>query len=524
VIADELDRLDPEQLRQALRAARAEVARRDELLHRREREVAFKQAVIDKLTHENAILKRLKFAASSEAFNVEQKSLLEEALDADLAAVAAEIESLEPGKPRGDKQQAKRQPLPPHLLRREIRHEPVDTTCGCGRPMQRIGEDMAEKLDYQPGSFTVERHVRGKWVCKCCEKLVQAPIAPHVIDKGLPTTGLLAQVLVAKYLDHLPLYRQEAIFQRAGHAIARSTLAQWVGECGVRLQPLVDALSAELLRQGVLHADETPVAMLKPGHGKTHRAYLWSYCTTPFNPIKAVVFDFADSRGGQHVRGFLGLPGTEQHPGWKGRLVTDDFSGYKACFELGVTEVGCMAHARRKFHELWANHGSPIGEQALKFFVQLYELEREVAEADNDARREARRRRSRPVADALHHWMRQQRQKIPDGSATARAIDYSLNRWTALTRFLDDGELPIDNNWVENQIRPIAIGRNNWLFAGSLRAGKRAAAVMSLIHSARINGLDPYAYIRDVLERLPLQPASRIDDLLPHRWRPITST
>ncbi|WP_033986164.1 IS66 family transposase [Pseudomonas aeruginosa] len=524
MIADELDRLDPEQLRQALRAARAEVALRDELLQRREREAAFKQAVIDKLTHENAILKRLKFAASSEAFNAEQKSLLEETLDADLAAVAAEIEVLGSSKPQGDKQQPKRQPLPPHLPRREIHHEPEDTTCGCGQPMQRIGEDVAEKLDYQPGTFTVERHVRGKWVCKCCEKLVQAPLAPHVIDKGLPTTGLLAQVLVAKYLDHLPLYRQEAIFQRAGHAIARSTLAQWVGECGVRLQPLVDALSAELLRQGVLHADETPVAMLKPGHGKTHRAYLWSYCTTPLNPIKAVVFDFADSRGGQHVRGFLGLPGTEQHPGWKGRLVTDDFSGYKACFELGVTEVGCMAHARRKFHELWANHQSSIGEQALKFFVQLYDVEREVAEADNDARREARRRRSRPVADALHHWMRQQRQKIPDGSATARAIDYSLNRWAALTRFIDDGELPIDNNWVENQIRPIALGRSNWLFAGSLRAGKRAAAVMSLIHSARINGLDPYAYIRDVLERLPLQPASRIDELLPHRWRPIAST
>ncbi|HFH2951708.1 TPA: IS66 family transposase [Pseudomonas aeruginosa] len=500
------------------------MALRDELLQRREREAAFKQAVIDKLTHENAILKRLKFAASSEAFNAEQKSLLEETLDADLAAVAAEIEVLGSSKPQGDKQQPKRQPLPPHLPRREIHHEPEDTTCGCGQPMQRIGEDVAEKLDYQPGTFTVERHVRGKWVCKCCEKLVQAPLAPHVIDKGLPTTGLLAQVLVAKYLDHLPLYRQEAIFQRAGHAIARSTLAQWVGECGVRLQPLVDALSAELLRQGVLHADETPVAMLKPGHGKTHRAYLWSYCTTPLNPIKAVVFDFADSRGGQHVRGFLGLPGTEQHPGWKGRLVTDDFSGYKACFELGVTEVGCMAHARRKFHELWANHQSSIGEQALKFFVQLYDVEREVAEADNDARREARRRRSRPVADALHHWMRQQRQKIPDGSATARAIDYSLNRWAALTRFIDDGELPIDNNWVENQIRPIALGRSNWLFAGSLRAGKRAAAVMSLIHSARINGLDPYAYIRDVLERLPLQPASRIDELLPHRWRPIAST
>jgi hypothetical protein len=273
----------------------------------------------------------------------------------------------------------------------------------------------------------------------------------------------------------------------------------------------------------VLHADETPVAMLKPGHGKTHRAYLWSYCTTKFNPLKAVVFDFADSRGGQHVRDFLGLTGTEHKPGWKGKLVTDDFSGYKACFELGVTEVGCMAHARRKFHELWVNHQSLVGEQALKFFAALYDVERQVADSDSLQRCEVRRRRSRPVADALHQWLLQSHQKVPEGSATARAIGYSLNRWAALTRYIDDGDLPIDNNWVENQIRPIALGRNNWLFAGSLRAGKRAAAIMSLVHSARLNGHDPYAYLRDVLERLPTQPASRIDELLPHRWRPTVS-
>lgn len=509
MIDDQLDTLGPEQLRQIVRSTRAELA--------------FKQAFIDKLTHENALLKRLKFAARSEAYTAEQRSLLEETLDADLAAVAAEIEALEPAsRPREEKRQPKREPLPSHLPRREVRHEPENTTCGCGQAMQRIGEDVAEKLDYQPGVFTVERHVRGKWVCRCCEKLVQAPVAPHVIDKGIPTTGLLAQVLVAKYLDHLPLYRQERVFERAGLAIARSTLAQWVGECGVQLQPLVDALVAEMLRSTVLHADETPVAMLDPKAkaGKTHKAYIWSYCTTQFDPLKAVVFDFADSRGGQHVRAFLGLPSTQHAPGWKGKLVTDDFSGYKASFELGVTEVGCMAHARRKFHELWANHGSTVGEQALKLFRELYDVEREVAASDAEQRREVRRQRSRKIADALLAWLTLQRQKVPDGSATAKAIDYSLKRWVALTRFIDDGELPIDNNWVENQIRPIALGRNNWLFAGSLRAGKRAAAVMSLVHSARLNGHDPYAYLRDVLERLPTQPASRVDELLPHRWSP----
>ncbi len=232
-----------------------------------------------------------------------------------------------------------------------------------------------------------------------------------------------------------------------------------------------------------------------------------------------MVFDFADSRGGQHARDLLGLPGTPGKPAWQGKLVCDDFAGYKACFELGVIEAGCMAHARRKFHELWANHGSQVGEQALKFFGQLYEVERAAVNADSQARLEARRA-ARPLADALNQWLRQQRQRVPEGSATSRAIDYSLKRWAALTRYLDDGDLPIDNNWVENRIRPIALGRQNWLFAGSLRAGKRAAAVMSLIQSAKLNGLDPYTYLREVLERLPMQPANRIGELMPHQWQP----
>jgi transposase len=309
-----------------------------------------------------ANLKRTKFAATSERFantlSPEQRSLLEVTLDTDIHELDGELQrhrKKSDKKDEDEKQQPKRAQLPTHLPRRDVPHEPTDTSCGCGQAMQRIGEDVSEKLDYQPGVFTVERHVRGKWVCKCCERIVQAPVPAHVIDKGIPTTGLLAHVLVAKYLDHLLLYRQEAIFERAGHAISRSTLAQRVGECGVQLQPLVDALTGELLRQPVLHADETSVAMLKPAgqrDGKTHRAYLWSYCSTQFSPLQAVVFEFADSRGGQHARDFLGLPGTPSKPAWQGKLVCDDFAGYKACFELGVTEVGCMAHARRKFHEL----------------------------------------------------------------------------------------------------------------------------------------------------------------------------
>ena len=278
-----------------------------------------------------------------------------------------------------------------------------------------------------------------------------------------------------------------------------------------------------MLQSAVLHADETPVAMLKPGNKKTHRAYIWTYCTTTYDALKAVVFDFAEGRGGQHVRGFLGLDANAGKDGWHGKLVCDDFSGYNACFELGVTEVGCLAHARRKFHELWVNHGSRVGERALKFFGEIYDIEREVQELQPDERRRIRQQRSAKVADALHQWLQQQRKLVPEGSATAKAIDYSLKRWKALTRFVDDGELPADNNWVENQIRPIAIGRSNGLFAGSLRAGQRAAAVMSLLQSARLNGLDPYSYIKDVLARLPTQPAGRIEELLPHHWQAGTS-
>jgi transposase len=488
-------------------------------------ELRHKSALVDKLTHENAVLKRLKFAAKSEAYNAEQKSLLDEALDADLAAVALEIEQSQPRPPKQDKQQPKRALLPTNFPRTEFLHEPHSTTCGCGCQMKRIGQDVAEKLDYTPGVFTVERHIRGKWACTQCQTVVQAPVEAHIIDKGIPTPGLLAQVLVAKYQDHLPLYRQEHIFARAGYAIPRSTLANWVGQCGVQLQPLVDALKAVMLKSSVLHADETPVAMLKPAgqrDGKTHRAYIWSYCTTSWDEIKAVVFDFAEGRGGQYVRGFLGLENNANSAkdGWHGKLVCDDFSGYNACFELGVTEVGCMAHARRKFYELWVHHQSRVAEVALKFFAQLYDIEREVKEQTPDERRRIRQERSQEIAKAFEQWLRQQRQLVPPGSATAKAIDYSLKRWVALTRFIDDGQLPIDNNWVENQIRPIALGRNNWLFAGSLRAGQRAAAVMSLLQSARLNGFEPLAYLKDVLTRLPTQPASRIEELLPHKWLP----
>jgi len=493
----------------------------------RQQEIGWRDAKIDKLTFEIAQLKRQQYGRRSERLTGEQQALFDEAIAADIAAAEAQLEQLRaslPPRPDQPKQTPKRTALPANLPRREIRHEPEHTDCGCGAPMKRIGEDVAEKLDYTPGVFTVERHVRGKWACAHCRTLTQAPVPAAVINKGIPTAGLLAQVLVAKHADHLPLYRQEQIFGRAGLAIPRATLAAWVGQCGVQLQPLVDALKDELLSCAVLHADETPVAMLAPGTGKTHRAYLWAYAAGPREHLKAVIYDFTPSRAGDHARRFLGHGADPpERPPWTGHLVCDDFAGYDALFTKGVTEVGCMAHARRKFVELQAANQSTIATEAIELIRQLYAVERDIRDADNEVRLQQRKERAVPLAKTLHDWLTAQRARVTDGTATARAIDYSLGRWTALTRYLADARLPIDNNHDEQQIRPWATGRKNWLFAGTLVAGQRAAAITSLIQTAKLNGHDPYAYLKDVLERLPTQRASRVGELLPHRWAPAAS-
>ncbi|WP_145187287.1 IS66 family transposase [Pseudomonas sp. URMO17WK12:I11] len=502
----DLDQMTPEQLRALAAQLMSKIDTQDRKIHRDE-------TIIEQLTHEIAILKRHKFAKRSEQISPAQGSLLDDLLNTDLEAIEAELRALRPAPAQTEpRQQPKRAPLPPQFPRTVIHHEPDNTQCTCGCQLQRIGEDVSEKLDYTPGVFTVEQHVRGKWACRQCETLIQAPVPPQVIDKGIPKAGLLAHVMVAKFADHLPLYRQEKIFGRAGLAIPRSTLAQWVGQTGVQLQPLVDALREVVLAQRVVHADETPVKMLAPGEKKTHRAYVWAYSTTPFSALKAVVYDFSPSRAGEHARNFLGT--------WNGKLVCDDFAGYKASFELGITEIGCMAHARRKFFDLHIANKSQLAEQALHSIGGLYEVERNAKEMSDEDRWRLRQETAVPIAEKLHKWMLAQRELVPEGSATAKALDYSLKRWIALTRYLEDGAVPIDNNQIENLIRPWALGRSNWLFAGSLRSGKRAAAIMSLIQSARLNGHDPYAYLKDVLTRLPTQRASEVDQLLPHWWTP----
>ncbi len=507
-----LPSLSPEQLRELAQQLITQLASKNTLIAQQTNELSWRQSKIDKLTQELALYKRWKFGAKTESLSAEQIKLFDETCAADIAAIEEELERLSPPVQDSEKRQPKRSPIPPHLPRTEIHHEPESTTCRCGCAMKRIGEDVAEKLDYTPGLITVEKHIRGKWVCAACETLIQAPVPAQVIDKGLPTAGMLAQVMIAKYADHLPLYRQSGIFERSGLAIPASTLGQWVGQTGVALQPVVDVLKESLLTQRILHADETPVAMLDPGAGKTKRAYVWSYCTTVYNALQGVVYDFAESRAGQHARDFLG--------DWKGILVCDNYSGYKQLLTQGIVDAGCLAHSRRKFFDLYVNHQSQIAEAALPFYTHLYQIEKRAAALTADERRQLRQSESRPIADALYAWMVAQRKLVPNGSAIAKAIDYSVNRWAALMRFLDDGDIPIDNNWNENRIRPIAVGRSNWLFVGSLRAGQRAAAIMSLIQSAKLNGHEPHTYLKDILTRLPTQPASRIEELLPHRWQP----
>jgi transposase len=419
--------------------------------------------------------------------------------------------AIEPTPPRAPRARGGRQPLPDRLLRIEHRHEPASCTCGqCGNDLTKIGEDISEQLDVEPARFFVHRHIRPQYACRACETITAAPIPPAVIDGGLAAVGLYVWVLIGKYLDHLPLYRLEQIASRDEVILSRSTMAQWVGRIGVALQPLADRLAELLLERRVLHADETPVAQLDPGKGKTHRAYLWAYRSNALQtgpPI--VVFDYQMSRAGRHAQDFLA--------GWRGHLMVDDFSGYKALFTEGVTELGCVAHARRKFFDLNVAQANPIALEALNRIAALYAIEAQGRDMAVDARTQWRQEQAQPLLDSMHDWLRQTRVMVANGGGLARAIDYSLKRWPALSRYATDGRLPIDNNPVENIIRPIAIGRRNWLFTGSERAGKRAAAIQTLLGTAKLNGLDPAAWLRDTLEKLPTCLNSEIDSLLPLR-------
>ena len=485
-----------------------------DLIERLQGEIRFEKTRNEALNFEIARLKRWRFGSSSESLEASTQAVLFDAILADTALEdrAAEQEIKPPSAAAAPKRQAVRQALPASLPRIDRHHEIEATHCACGQPFKRIGEEVSEQLDCVPAQFFVLRHIRGKYACACCQTIQAVPMPAQMIDKGIPAPGLLAQVVVAKHDDHLPLYRQTEIYARSGVHIARSSMAQWIGICGVRLSPLAAALKDFILSHGVIHADKTPVSLLAPGKGKTKRAFVWVYRTTNFVAQRAVLFDFSLSRGGENPRRML--------HGFGGTLVSDDYSGYHALHRQGVTAALCMAHARRKLFEAHALNGSEIAAQAVTLIAKLYEIEREARELQPEARRLLRQQHSRPVVEALHRWLTEQRQKLANADATAKAIDYSLSNWRALTRHLDDGNVPIDNNAAENAVRPLCVGRKNWLFVGSQQAGERAAVVMSLIESAKLNGHDPWAYLKDVFERLPTLKHRDLAQLLPHNWPP----
>jgi transposase len=481
---------------------------------RMEAELKFNQTKIEALNLEIARLKRWRFGSSSESLDSTSQAVLFEAIVADTAIEdrAAQDEVKPPPAAPAVKRQAVRQALPAGLPRIDKHYEIEATHCACGQALERIGQEVSEQLDCVPAQFFVLRHIRGKYACACCQTIQAAPMPAQVIDKGIPAPGLLAQVVVAKHDDHLPLYRQTEIYARSGVHIPRSSMAQWVGICGVRLRPLADALKDFILGHDVIHADETPVSLLAPGKGKTKRAYVWVYRTTNFVAQRAVLFDFTPSRAGEHPRRVL--------QGFGGTLVSDDYSGYSGLQAHGITAALCWAHARRKLFEAYELNGSQIAGQAVRLIARLYEVEREARELEPQARWLVRQQRSRPIVDALHRWLTEQRQKLANADATAKAIDYALSNWRALTRYLDDGNVPIDNNAAENAVRPLCVGRKNWLFVGSRQAGERAAVVLSLIESAKLNGHDPWVYLKDVFERLPTLKQRDLAQLMPHNWRP----
>jgi transposase len=514
------------------------IEHKQQLIERKDRDIAWRDAKIEKVNFELARLKRWKFGAKTEVMNAEQRQMFQDTLLEDEASLEAQLAELRaslpetPATPKAAPRKPRRQALPEHLRRVEHHHEPEDTTCPmpeCGQPMTRVSEDVSEKLDIVPAEFFVHRHIYGKWVCRCCERLVQEPAAPEIIDGGIPASGLVAHTLISRFADHLPYYRQETINARCGVHTPRSTLAAWAGQAGAALQPLYDAHKRFVLGCQVLHADETPVAMLDPGAGKTKRAYVWAYARGELDSQRGVIYEFCLGRGAHYPLAFLG--GTTgpphaplQEPPWNGTLVCDQYAGYDRALDRRVypqrVAAGCVVHARRKFDELAKAGASEVAVEAIRRIATIYHVEGQFDGMDAPQRLAARQQLTQPLWQELHVWLKLERGRVADGGATAGAIDYSLNNWPSLTRHLQDGAVPLDNNFLERQIKPWQMGRKAWLFCGSELAGQRAAVVMSLVQSAKLNGHDPWAYLRDVLARLPTHLNSRIDELLPHRWQP----
>lgn len=490
-----------------------EIAQRDARIAERESEIAHLKLLIAKL-------QRMQFGRKSEklAQQIEQLELRLEDLQANPAENApqesqpSETSSSETTSPSAP-QKPVRRALPAHLLRQTKRHEPKEACCpDCGGALRKLGEDISEMLEYVPASFYVVRHVREKLNCTKCDKIVQAAAPTRPIERGVAGPGLLAHVLVSKYADHLPLYRQSEIYARQGVELERSTLAGWVGGTSKLLEPLVEALRRYVMAAGKLHADDTPVPVLAPGNGKTKTGRLWTYVRDDrpagSQQASAVWFAYSPDRKGEHPEKHLSE--------FRGTLQADAYAGFNRIYEQGrIQEAACWAHVRRKFFDLQQAHGSQVASEALERIGALYGIEKEIRGRPPDERRQVRQARAKPLLSSLRQWFETTLPKLSRKSDTTAAIQYALSLWTALVHYADDGALEIDNNTAERALRAVALGRKNYLFAGSDAGGERAATIYSLIGSAKLNGLDPEAYLREVLTRIADHPITRIDELLP---------
>ncbi|MBE8589988.1 IS66 family transposase [Pseudomonas sp. MAFF 301449] len=476
-------------------------------LHALKALVSAQRAEIERLKMMNAKLRRTQFGRSSEQLDamIDQLQLSLEELEVS----QAEVTSVTEPAPRTV---SRRKPLPEHLPREIHVHQPDPQCSGCGGMLRQLGEDVSEVLEYVPARFKVVRHVRPKLVCRCCEHIAQVPAPSRPIARGLAGPGLLVHVLVSKFVDHLPLYRQSEIYAREGVDLERSTLADWVGQSSQLLRPLVNALKAHVMSGHKVHADDTPIGALAPGTGKTKTARLWTYVRDDrpagYTIPAAVWFAYSPDRKGLHPRAHL--------KDFSGILQADGYAGFAQLYSSGsVQEAACWAHARRKFYDVYKDQSSPLAAEVLQRIAVLYAIEREVRGQPPDQRKAARQSRASPLLEQLHAWLNQTLAQVSKKSTVGNAITYALNRWQAQVRYCDDGRIEIDNNAAERALRAVALGRKNYLFVGSDAGGERAAAIYSLVGSARLNHLNPQSYLTYVLERIAEHPVNRIDELLP---------
>ena len=475
---------------------------------------------IEKLKAQIARLKRQAFGATSERLTreIEQLEFALEEAEATRAEAAVAPSSTEAPQPDAVNKKPRRN-LPAELPRAEIVHEPPKP-CDCNATQRKVGEDITEILEYTPGRFEVVRHVRPVTSCAKCEAMAQAPMPVLPIPRGMAGPSFLAHIAIAKYCDHLPLCRQAEIYARAGIDIDRGLLADWVGRMAWLLKPLAELIAAHAMAGEVIHADDTPVPVLAPGNGKTKTGRLWVYLRDerphagPAPP--AVIYRYTPDRKGERCREHL-------RP-FSGSMHADGYAGFAELYEVDgtgeprVVEVACWAHARRKFYDVHKANGSDIARQALEKIGALFDIERPIAGHSPEHRSSVRQSLAKPKLDEMAKWLDAKLKLISGKSELAGAIRYARSRWQALTRYCDDGRLEISNNAAENAIRPVALGRKNWLFAGSDSGGERAAVFYTLIRTAKLNGLEPEAYLRDVLTRIGEHPINRVDDLLPWVW------